>query len=183
MAKSGLPRFLDRPTDVEPCLILVGMAGAGKTTIGRAVARALAWAHVDTDHIMEAWWGQDLESLRQRLGLEDFLRAEEQTILYLNIQRAVISTGGSVVYSEPAMRRLRAMGTIVHIHAGLDTIRSRIEAAPNRGLAMPPGYSLDDVYYERQELYLRYEQFRVSTDGVAEADAVQTILDLWLKKI
>jgi shikimate kinase len=128
---------------------------------------------------MESWWGTGLQDLRDRLGLKTFLQAEEQAVLQLRLHRTVLSTGGSVVYSHTAMRHLKAMGMIVHVHATLDTVRSRIAAAPQRGLLMPAGMTLDELYAERQKLYTRYEDFRVTTDMLGIAETCGRILGFW----
>jgi len=145
-------------------IILIGMPGSGKTTLGRALAKKLSWAHVDTDFILQAWWGIDLETLRNKLGLKKFLQAEEETILSLKLNRCVISTGGSVIYSPKAMEYLKRLGHIVYLQASLKTLKERIALAPLRGLALKPGQTLEDLYKERTPLYEQYAQFRVHTE-------------------
>ncbi|MDD4733121.1 MAG: shikimate kinase, partial [Desulfovibrio sp.] len=98
------------------CVTLVGIAGAGKSTVGRLLARALNWAHVDTDQLLEAYYGLPLQDLLDGVGLEKFLELEEHQVANLGIQRSVISTGGSVVYGPKAVERIQALGPVVHLH-------------------------------------------------------------------
>ncbi|MFP4658214.1 MAG: shikimate kinase, partial [Desulfonatronovibrionaceae bacterium] len=79
----------------DPCtnLILIGMAGTGKTTLGKMAAGALSWCHIDTDYLLQSWWGMSLQALRDRLGLEAFLQAEADMLTRLKVCRCVISTG------------------------------------------------------------------------------------------
>jgi shikimate kinase len=137
----------------EPCISLIGMAGAGKTTIGRALAKRLGWAHLDTDSLLEAYWGCVLQELVDGLGLEEFLRAEEKLVSELWLRRTVISTGGSVIYSPAAIQRLKSLGAVVYLQASVATICARVEGGQGRGLARRPGQSLEQLYEEREPLY------------------------------
>ena len=147
-------------------IILIGMAAAGKSTVGRRLARRLGWAFVDTDQLMEAWWGAPLQAIRDRLGLEDFLRAEAEQIRRTFLKKSVIATGGSVVYSEAAMEHLASLGRIVSLESSWEDISRRLTNPQSRGLAIAPGQTLKDLYDERAPLYARYGQVRVPTDGM-----------------
>lgn len=144
--------FTIQQTDI-PCVTLIGMAGAGKTTVGLALADHLGWAHADTDHIIEAHYGRPLQDIFDAYGREDFLRAEEDLVAGLGLKRCVISTGGSVVYGARAVARLQAMGRIVHLRVPLEMVKARVADAKGRGLAIAAGQTLDDLYAERLPLY------------------------------
>lgn len=156
-------------------LILIGMPAAGKSTIGRRLAQHLDWAFVDTDLLMEAWWGAPLQRIRDHLGLADFVRAEAEQVLRVHLRRCVIATGGSVVYSEQAMDHLRGQGRIVWLSSSYTTIASRLTNPESRGLAMGPGQTLRDLYDERMPLYARYADQTVNTDGAAP-DAICSVI-------
>ncbi len=168
-------------TDSRPGsnIILIGMAGSGKTTIGKALAHRLGLAHVDTDHLLEAWWGIQLQQLRDRLGLEGFLEAEKKCVQGLILEDCVISTGGSVVYRAEAMRALQALGPIIGLTAGFPAIAERIARNPHRGLAIAEGQTLEDLYRERQDLYQSWSDLCIATDTHPIAACVQTIEE-WL---
>jgi len=154
---------LARATD-EECVSLVGIAGAGKSTLGKALARRLGWAHLDTDRLIEATMGHPLQDIMDERGLAGFLAVEEHVAASLSVKRAVVSTGGSIVYSGKAMERLKALGPVIHLHIELETFLSRVKDASGRAFVRPNGRSLADVYAEREPLYLVACDFSVSTD-------------------
>lgn len=160
---------------------MIGMAGSGKSTLGKLLSQSLSWAHVDTDWLLEAWWGTNLQSIRDHLGLKGFLQAEEKVVLDLRLNRCVISTGGSVVYSAPAMDFLKSLGPIIYLHAELQTILKRVQNVSTRGLAMDKGQTLEDIYLQRKPLYEQYADFVVSTDQNSPQECVQ-LIEQWLKK-
>ncbi len=141
------------------------MAAAGKSTIGRRLAKHLRWAFVDTDLLMEAWWGAPLQHIRDSLGLTAFLQAEADQILRLNLRQCVVGTGGSVVYSEAAMAHLADLGVIVHLKSSFTSIARRLTNPASRGLAMGPNQTLRELYDERAPLYARFAQVTVNTDS------------------
>ncbi len=171
------PVLLPRDDTPRRCLSLVGMAGAGKSTLGRLLAEGLGWAHLDTDKLLEAYYGLPLQQLLDRVGLASFLELEEHQVGVLGVQRAVVSTGGSVVYSPRAVERLRLLGPVVFLEIGLAAFLERVGRGDDRGLARAPGKSFEDLYYERQPLYLAAADFTVRTDQGDPASCARTILD------
>ncbi|GAU09176.1 homoserine kinase [Desulfoplanes formicivorans] len=164
-------------THTTRSLVLIGMAGAGKSTLGKTLARTLGFAHVDTDHLLEAWWGMDLQTLADTLSREQFLNAEARLIQSLDIRRAVISTGGSVIYDPASVAHLKELGICIYLKAQLSTIEQRIAQNPLRGLAMAPGQSIKDLYREREALYEQAADMIVRTDTQSVQACVATILD------
>lgn len=156
-------------------IILIGMAATGKSTIGKQLAKRLALAFVDTDALLEAWWGAPLQSIVDHLGLEAFVRAEAEQVLRLHVQSCVIATGGSVVYSEEAMLHLGQLGRIVYLHASYDCIASRLDNPLSRGLAIGPNQTLAELYAERSPLYARFAQLTVPTDMLTPEEACARI--------
>jgi len=165
------------------CLIFIGMPGAGKSTLASALARRIGWAYLDTDHLMEAWFGLPLEALGKALGRERFMLAEEKTLLSLEVNRCVIATGGSAVYSHRAMQALKGNGVIIYLQADYPTISQRVERKPDRGLVMQTGQSLHDLYLERCTLYERYADLIVSTASGSVQDCIHnleaSLYELW----
>ena len=136
------PDLVAAPARLAPCIILIGMAGAGKSTVGGVLARELGWAFLDSDHLIEALYGARLQDVTDALGKEAFLDAECTVIRAIKANRTVIGTGGSVVYREEAMRHLAKLGPIVHLDLPLAVIEERIARNPQRGLAIAPGQTL-----------------------------------------
>ena len=161
------------------CVSLIGMAGAGKSTLGRLLAERLGWAHLDTDRLMESYYGLNLQDLLDGLGLAAFLKAEDTLVSMLGVRRAVISTGGSVVYGRAAMERLKLLGPVVYLEVSLPTFLGRVGDAGNRGLAMAPGLTREDLYLERQPLYQAAADFTLSTDSNDRRASVER-LHAWL---
>ncbi len=153
--RSG-PSSITAPARPSPCITLIGMAGAGKSTIGEALARRLDWAFMDSDHLIEAVYAARLQDVTDALGKDAFLDVEASIISAIKAHRTVIATGGSVVYREKAMRHLASLGPIVHLDVPLNIVEERIARNPQRGLAIGPGQTLRDIFLERQELYTRY---------------------------
>lgn len=156
-------------------IILIGMAAVGKSTIGKRLANRLTRPFVDTDLLMEAWWGAPLQSIRDFLGLNAFLQAEAEQVLRLRLAGCVIATGGSVIYSEDAMAHLRKMGSIVYLRASFDTIAKRLTNAESRGLALRADQSIRDLYEERAPLYARHAFFTVDAD-TADPDQISSAI-------
>lgn len=135
------------------CISIIGMAAAGKTTIGRELAVLLDCPQLDTDHLIEATYGARLQTICSVLGKDAFLDVEALVIGSLRITRTVISTGGSVVYREQSMAHLRALGPLIYIAVPLPIIQERIRRKPDRGLAINPGQTVEDLFLERKLLY------------------------------
>lgn len=165
----------------ETSVTLIGMAGTGKSTVGRELAAALGLGHVDTDRVIESYFGADLESVFQRLGRQHFLEAEESLVSGLTVRHCVISTGGSVIYGPSAVARLKELGPMVFLRTRLETIQHRLAQAGERGLAIAPGQTLEDLYAERQPLYKDAADFIVDTDEIAPP-AVAGAIVRWLNE-
>ncbi|MCL1890330.1 MAG: homoserine kinase [Desulfovibrionaceae bacterium] len=143
------------------CLILIGMAGAGKTRMGLELARLLDWAHVDADSLMEAAYGTNLQHLVDQMDRESFLDLEAAIIQNIRLQRCVISTGGSVVYREKSMKYLRGLGPVLSLDVPLSIILERIARRPDRGLVIGPGQTVEELFHERRLLYEKYSSMTI----------------------
>jgi shikimate kinase len=162
-----------------PCLSLIGMPGSGKSTLAGSLSRRLGWAHVDTDHILEAWYGLSLENLMARLGKAGFLLAEERIVADLDLSRCVIATGGSVIYSARAMQRLHDLGDVVYLEADYRAISERVARCPDRGLAMDRDQDLHAIYLERTPLYESHADFTLSTEH-NDPDECVSAIERWV---
>ena len=158
----------------EKCIVFIGMAGAGKTTVGRMVARSLGWAFADSDHIIEAAYGAPLQDITDALGKEAFIDLEAEIVGSLRFQRTVIATGGSAVYSEAAMAHFKSVGTVVYLRLSFETVEKRLGNFTHRGVVMPEGYTLRDLYDERCALY---EQYADITVDESRGDSIGDVLD------
>lgn len=146
------------------CITLIGIAGAGKTTLGKPLAKRMGLAHLDTDQLIESYCGSPLQQILDNMGLDEFLRAEEFVVSAIFLKKTVISTGGSVVYSAKAMEQLSSLGPVVYLHINQETFLERVGKADNRGFIKPVGKTMADVYAEREVLYRNWADFIVETD-------------------
>jgi shikimate kinase len=144
------------------CVSLIGMAGAGKTTLGKLLAARLGVAHLDTDRLIEAVHGLELQELLDARGCEAFLGIEEEVVRSLGVKRCVISTGGSVVYGQSAMAKLKELGPVIFLEIDQKTFIERTGDLLGRGfIRTRPGQEPREVFAERQPLYRRYADFTV----------------------
>ncbi|MHC1790405.1 shikimate kinase [Solidesulfovibrio sp.] len=169
------PTLLGRISD-ERCVSLIGMAGAGKSTLAALLARRLGWACLDTDRLIEAHCRALLPDILGRHGLPGFLGIEEDVVAGLAVKRCVVATGGSVVYGARAMARLKSMGPVVHLAIDLPTFLARVGDPGARAFVMPSGMTLSDVYAERQPLYAAAADLTVVSCGVTPAACAEHIL-------
>lgn len=157
-------KLLARAEKDEACVVVIGMAGSGKSTIGRALAERLGYAFVDTDSLMESAYGAPLQEVTDALTREEFLDLEARFVSTLRLGRCVVATGGSVVYRQAAMEHLKKLGPIVSLMAPLEVIEARIALKPDRGLAIGEGQTVADLFNERAPLYEKYGDVRCDTN-------------------
>ena len=137
----------------------IGMAGCGKSTIGNAVASRFNLSFIDTDLFIEKKFDMSLENIKKEFGYKFIREAEEQIILNLDQSSKIISTGGSAVYSINAMNYLKSFSKIIYINTPLEIIMKRINTGQGRGLAVPDGMSVSEVYSERKPLYENFAEY------------------------
>lgn len=143
------------------CVVLVGMPGAGKSTIGVILAKQLAKNFVDTDVLIQTQTGQHLQTIVDRQGYLELRRIEEQILSELEVKNTVVATGGSAVYSKAAMEHLKSLGPVVYLAVSLEELERRVANLDTRGLACAPGQGLAELYGERVPLYEHYADLTV----------------------
>jgi shikimate kinase len=162
-----------------PRIVLIGMPGAGKTTVGRRLALSLGVRFIDTDRLLQERWGVPVRVLLEREGREGFLRREEEAVLAMDPpDSAVISTGGSVVYSAAAMGRLRGLGKVVYLRTDAASLSRRTGDLRRRGVVAAAGTTLSDLLAERAPLYERYADLSVDASRAGPDRLVERIRGL-----
>ena len=156
-------------------LVLIGMPGCGKSTVGVFLARAIGWTFLDSDRLIERETGKRLSTVAEEAGTEAFRDIEGAVNAALNPHRSVIATGGSVIYREEAMRHLRDIGTVVYLRFTCDSIESRLGDLAARGVSMRAGQTLRELYDERCPLYERYAHLTVDCDGLRPGEIVALV--------
>lgn len=147
-------------------IILIGMPGAGKSTVGVLLAKRLGYNFVDTDLLLQSQQKSRLQQIIANEGLEAFKSLEEQVLIELSTTHCVIATGGSAVYSERAMARLKGLGQLVFIDIPLEELIGRVNDMDSRGLVIGPNESYENLYRERQPLYKKYAEVTIPGRGL-----------------
>ena len=148
-------------------VILIGMPGCGKSCMGKTLSKKLKMKVVDADRIIERRDGRKLQQIIDEDGLDAFKTLEEQTLLSINGDNIIISTGGSAIYYPSAMEHFKKIGKIVYLYCSLKTIKARIGDFSKRGVALRPGQTIEDLYNERCSLYEKYADITIDCDGKA----------------
>jgi shikimate kinase len=156
-------------------IILIGMPGSGKSSVGVVLAKALGYHFVDVDLLIQEREGALLQELINTRGVEAFLDAERDAICSLDCRHTVIAPGGSCVCREEAIARMRALGTVVYLKLSLAQVEERIHDLATRGIAMGQGETIADVYAYRTPLYERCAHLTISADGQSLADTVYAV--------
>ena len=156
-------------------IVLIGMPGAGKSTIGVVLAKKLGLRFLDSDLVIQDRCGMLLHEIMEKKGLEGFKEIEDQVNASLDVTNCVIATGGSAVYGKKAMTHLKEIGTVVYLKLSYEEISNRLGDLHERGVALKPGQSLLSLYNERIPLYESYAHITVSLDDYDVQHAVQKI--------
>lgn len=149
-------------------VILIGMPGAGKSTVGVLLAKSLGTAFIDTDLILQTAAGKKLTEILAERGADGFEKAENETLLGLDADNAVIATGGSAVFCESGMARLKANGICVYLDVPLPALEKRLTDIKTRGVVMKKGETLAYLLKERKPYYEKYADITVSEKGSPE---------------
>lgn len=161
-------------------IVLIGMPGSGKSTLGVLLAKALGYSFVDTDLIISRMAEKPLQRILDEDGLESFLELEQKVGQELECDKTVIATGGSMVMSEPAMQNLKSHGRVVYINVPLNEIKHRVTNITTRGIAFKKGETLDDVYRERVPLYEKYADI---TADYGNGNSIENTVENMVQKI
>ena len=146
-------------------IILIGMPGCGKSTVGVVLAKVLGMHFCDTDIVIQQNEGRKLQEIIDEDGNDAFLECEERALASLEIDGAVIATGGSAVYSEKAMSHLKENGKVVYLKVSESEIERRLADFAARGVAIKDGMTVKDLYNERIPLYEKYADITVKGEG------------------
>lgn len=159
-------------------IVLIGMPGCGKSTVGVLLAKALGIDFIDTDVVLQAREKRKLQEMINEIGVDAFLEKEQEAILALDVSRTVIATGGSVVYGDAAMQHLRRCGCIVYIRLPYEEIENRLSNLATRGVTLRDGQTLRDLYLERVALYEKYADIVFDAYGLDIETTVRELTDL-----
>ena len=156
-------------------IILIGMPGCGKSTVGVVLAKKMGYGFVDSDLLIQAREGRLLSKIIEEDGPDRFNLIEEEVNASILADRCVIATGGSVIYGPKAMSHLKQIGTVVYLKLPLAEVAARLGDLNARGVSMRPGQSLADLYRERSPLYEAWADITVEGSGRELRETVEEI--------
>ena len=158
-------------------VVLIGMPGAGKSTVGVVLAKRLGYGFVDSDLVIQDKFGKLLQELIEEHGVEGFWQLENKVNAELDVKKSVIATGGSAIYGKEAMEHLRKIGTVVYLKLPYREIADRVGDLNSRGVTVLPGQTLEDLYKERTPLYEKYAHITVNCEGKAIRELVAEVAE------
>lgn len=163
-------------TPLPSNIVLIGMPGSGKSTVGVLLAKQLCLDFVDTDVLIQTGRGRSLQDIVDRDGYLELRRIEQEVLLNLDIRDHVVATGGSAVYSEAAMEHVRTDATVVFLLVSPATLRQRVRDYETRGLAKRPDQTIEDLFAERSALYERYADITIDCEGLGHEEVCRKII-------
>ena len=158
-------------------IVLIGMPGVGKSTVGVILAKVLGYQFIDADLVIQEKEKRLLREIIAEEGTEGFIQVENRINASIEAHHAIIATGGSVVYGKEAMEHLKKIGTVVYLEVAYPVLKKRLADIRGRGVVLREGQTLRDLFLERTPLYESYADIRISETGLDVEQTVQQIVD------
>lgn len=157
-------------------IVLIGMPAVGKSTIGVLLAKSLLLSFTDTDLLIQEKYQKSLCDIIKDNGTKAFLDIEENIILEAEFKNSVIATGGSAVFGEKAMKKLKENGVVIYLSLPMNEIKKRIGDIKSRGVVLTNGTTVDDIFAERKPLYEKYADVKIDCDNLTAEECVEKII-------
>ena len=160
-------------------IILIGMPGAGKSTLGIVLAKIMNYRFIDADLVIQQQCDKTLQKLIDACGPDGFIEVENEILRDLEAEHSVIATGGSAVYSDEAMKHLASIGCVVYLKISYEQLVGRLSDLQERGVVLKGGIgmSLRELYDERKPLYEQYAEVTVDVDDLSITAAARKVAD------
>lgn len=158
-------------------IVLIGMPGVGKSTVGVILAKMIGYQFIDADLLIQKQEGKLLHEIIAEKGTDGFIEIEERVNASIEASHTIIATGGSVVYGKKAMEHLSRIGTVVYLKVPYDTLEKRLEDIKGRGVVLKEGQTLRNLYDERTPLYEKYADIEISEDDLNVEQTVEKLLE------
>lgn len=159
-------------------IVLIGMPGVGKSTIGVVLAKVLGYQFVDADLVIQEKEGRLLCEIIEEVGADGFIEVENRINSQIEAHHAIIATGGSVVYGREAMEHLRQIGTVIYLKLPYEELNRRLRDIKGRGVVLRDGQTLRDLYEERVPLYEKYADITVDEHQLTVEETIEKIMGL-----
>ena len=156
-------------------IILIGMPGAGKSTVGVVLAKNIGYSFLDSDLLIQEREKKKLHEIIENLGLESFNEIENEVNSSIETTQTVIATGGSAVYGKDAMEHFKSIGTIIYLKLSYNELTNRLGDLTKRGVSIRQGQTLSELYNERKPLYEKYADITIDCDNQSIRELVETI--------
>lgn len=158
-------------------IVLIGMPGVGKSTAGVVLAKVLGYEFIDADLIIQQQEGKLLHEIISEVGTDGFIEVENRVNSGLDVEKAIIATGGSVVYGKEAMQHLKEIGIVVYLQVSYDILKKRLHDIKGRGVVLKEGQDLKGLYEERIPLYEKYADITVCEDNLNVEQTIEKIIE------
>lgn len=159
-------------------IVLIGMPGVGKSTIGVVLAKVLGYQFVDADLVIQKQEGKLLREIIEEVGAEGFIEVENRINSQIEAKHSIIATGGSAVYGAEAMEHLREIGTVLYLKLPYEELNRRLRDIKGRGVVLKEGQTLRDLYEERVPLYEKYADITVDEHRLSVEETIEKIMEL-----
>ena len=156
-------------------IILIGMPSSGKSTLGVLLAKRLGYRFIDSDLLIQESEGKLLHQLIAEVGVEGFISIENRVNSAITDDKAVVATGGSVIYGDEAMENLKSLGKVVYLKIPYDEMCRRLGDFSHRGVIMRKGNTLEEMYAERAPIYEKYADITVDVCNAQLSDSLDKI--------
>lgn len=158
-------------------IVLIGMPGVGKSTVGVILAKILGYQFVDADLLIQQRENRLLKDIIAQDGIDGFIQIENDVNKSIRTENTIIATGGSVVYGKEAMEHLSELGKVVYLKLDLNNLKKRLGDIKNRGVVLRAGQTLEDLYAERTPLYEKYADITVDEAGLTVEMTVEQLVE------
>jgi shikimate kinase len=158
-------------------IVLIGMPGVGKSTVGVILAKELGYQFVDADLLIQKREKRLLKEIINQEGVDGFIEIENQVNASIDTEQTVIATGGSVVYGNEAMEHLKKIAVVIYLRLSYASLKKRLGDLKNRGVVLRDGQTLKDLYEERSVLYEKYADMVIDEENLGIEETLQCIVD------
>ena len=158
-------------------IVLIGRPGVGKSTIGVILAKVLGYSFLDADLLIQEQEGKLLHEVIEEKGTDGFIEVENRVNASIRADRAIIATGGSVVYGKEAMEHLKEIGRVVYLKVSYAILEKRLADIKGRGVVLKEGQTLENLFEERSKLYEQYADIEVSEEGLDVEQTVEKLVE------